>query len=211
MEQVVGYFDVLNMHYAGTNTEARESITTAFVKPIRFVAVKHADLKCEVFPDSLVMGCNPEFLETYIQIVQGLYRNWCANYVLVRGGIAYGEIESISGSFEKRLPSVIDGMKMVRLNGPALADAYRLTENAVPGMLCFLTPVIAEVIKLNVPALVTAENPHSLVWFDSGNAEGYSSIFRMMLERTELHLRKAETHILATIDFLEQYTQDGTK
>lgn len=211
MDQVVGYFDVLNMQYAGTNTEAKESIATAFVKPIRFVAVKHSDLKCEVFPDSMVMGCNPEFLEPFLRIVQGLYRNWCANYVLVRGGIAYGEIESITGFFEKNLPTVADGMKMVRLSGPALADAYRLTESDVPGMLCFFTPSLAEVIQLNAPELVTEKNPHSLVWFDSGNAGAYSSIFRRMLERTELHLRKAETHILATIQFIEHYTQEGTK
>ncbi len=199
------------MHYTGTNAEVKESIVTAFLKPIRFVTAKYPDLKCEVFPDSLVLGCDPEFLETFLQIVRGMYRNWCANYILVRGGIAYGEIDSMSGFFEKSLLSLTNGMKMVRLNGPALADAYRLTEGEVPGMLCFFTPLLREVIRGNAPELITEDIPQSLVWFDSGNSAGYSSIFRMMLERTEPHLRKAAPHILATIEFIEHHTLNESK
>jgi|GEM_PF-4532930 len=204
MEYLVGYFDVLNMHVDGMNDEVGAGIAEAFLKPLHFTASRHPKLRLEVFADSLVTGCEPAMVGELLTAVCELYRTWCTDYILVKGSVVLGEVDAVSGSFEKILLEKLQKIKMHRLSGPAVIEAFSLAEASAPGMWCLVSPRIGELIRQQHPAFLSEMVPAALNWIDPENIESYEHLFREMLTRQELYLEKLEPHIHATLRFFEQ-------
>ena len=208
MEYLVGYFDVLNMHVTGMNDEVGASISGAFIKPLHFILSRHPHVRLEVFSDSLVTGCEPALIEDLLAMVSDLYRTWSADYILVKGGIVLGEIDSISGSFEKMLLNKLQKIRMHRLSGPAVIEAYKLSEIEFPGMCCFVNPHAEELIRAQAPGLLTNLEPVVLNWLDPEKVGSYQNLFREMLNRQELYIKTLKPHILATLEFIDRFRNE---
>ncbi len=203
MRHIVGYFEVLNMQFIAENPDLQNTLLSAFIRPVTFIATDHPDLKFELFPDSMVLGCVPESLGDFVRILQRLFRNWSTNYLIVRGGVVSGQADVMSGAFEKVLVKELSGIHMWRFSGPAVVNAYHLSQSDVMGMVCLLSPDIAELTRAIDPAIVTHASPQRFVWPDPNHLESYVEVYNKMLNKNEIHLRQMKPHIEATIQFIE--------
>jgi len=204
MRHIIGYFEVLNMQFVAENTELHETYLSSFIRPVRFIASDHPDLKFELFSDSMVLGCIPESLEEFIGIIQRLFRNWSMDYLIVRGGVVSGQADAISGSFEKILVKELSGIQMWRFSGPAVVNAYQVTQSIAYGMICLLSPELVERTDIIDPTVVTHASPYRLFWPDPDHLESYVEIYQKMLKKSEIHLQRMTPHIEATVKFIEE-------
>lgn len=205
MEYLVGCFDVLNMQVTGMNDEIGGDISGAFIKPLRFILARHPGIRVEVFYDSLVAGCEPAFTKEMVVMVSELFRAWCVDYILVKGALVLGEIDSVSGSFEKMLLDKLQKIRMHRLSGQAVVEAYKLSAHAYPGMCCLVNPQAEEFIRAQAPGFLGEMNPVILNWVESKKIESYQKLFQEMLESQELYVRELRPHIFATLQFINQF------
>ncbi len=205
MEYFVGYFEMVNMQYAGANVGLAQSLGNAFIKPIGYVAIRNPEIRFEAFEDSLVMGVEADDVDQFLEVLRSLYAAWSMSYLLVRGGVAFGEVDSVEGAFRKELLNQYQQIDMYRISGRPVIQAFRLVELDTPGMVCFLTPLTREIIEYQYPERIYGTNPSSYIWLEPARVEQFTELFTDMLGRPESHLQKSRPHIEATLEFLEYY------
>lgn len=200
MNLLVGYFEITATKY--NSDKNAQSLDAAFTKPVAFLARRYPDLIFEVFEDSVVLSGSRDQISVFIETIQGLFTSWSADYILVRGGISYGEISHISDPFTKMLHVNLNNLPMRRIEGPGLNMAYQESASNGPGMICLVTKEAAHLI-MSVRPEALSKDRDQLIWIESTQLESFRHIFQLMLLDEFMAMPSVESTILGTIDFLD--------
>ncbi len=200
MQYFVGYFEIIATKYSADKNA--ESLDGAFTKPIAYLAKRYPGVLMEVFEDSLILGGPADILPDIIDTIRGLYKSWSADYILVNGGVSYGEVEHLSDPFYRAFHYHLEKVVMRRVSGPAVHLAFSTSQLNKPGMLCRVHPLASAKISEKHPEVLGMEGSQ-LIWIDPEKLDSYQHIFQLMLLDDTMLTPTAEAVIIGTLDFLD--------
>lgn len=89
---IVGFFDILGTREAVLQDRFSDLTALDFAGPAGIAAELIPSMRFAVFSDSVIASAESGDERSFLKAVALMYGQWFADFVLVRGGIAVGEI-----------------------------------------------------------------------------------------------------------------------
>jgi hypothetical protein len=140
------FFDILGTKYkvkTGTFT-AYESLD--FSNPSCLMAKKFPSINMSVFSDSVIIACKPEDVDSLLQAIMFLYKNWFGDRILVRGGMALGKLAYATFPELDEMFNTLENLSFTRVYGESLVDAVTVEGRSGPGAVLYLHPSVRDII-----------------------------------------------------------------
>ena len=195
------FFDILGTKYkvkTGTFT-AYESLD--FSNPSCLMAKKFPSVNMSVFSDSVITACKPEEIDSLLQAITFLYKNWFGDKILVRGGmalgkLAYASIPELDERFNK-----LDNLSFTRVYGESLVDAVMMEGRSGPGAVLYLHPSVKEIIP---DEYIGEAHVDFLNWMKPGDRKWVIEYCQQMMDGSKSAEEKK--HLKSTLFLLEKCT-----
>jgi len=173
-----------------------------FSNVVGAAAMKNPDFGFAVFSDATVISAPEDKADRLVAKVSFLFSNWLCEDLLVRGGLALGEIiwlnePSVDADFS-RLPN----FRYARVYGKAFSEAVEIERSSGPGSVCYLSQAVADRLSAASPLYVLPGITPMLVWPDRATASFFHGLLKPDLERDQSAAERR--HIAATRWYLDQ-------
>ncbi len=136
---IVAFLDVLGTKEAVMSGRFSDIQALDFVGPAGVAASFFKDLRFAVFSDSIVISAAEGCETQLVQALSMMYGNWFSDFVLVRGGIAIGDICWVDQPGVDERFRRLRNLSFARLYGSGLVRAYEIEERSGPGAICYLS------------------------------------------------------------------------
>lgn len=200
---LVGFFDILGTKEAVMSDRFSDLVALDFVGPVGAAAKLFPSLRYAVFSDSVIVsaeeGNEPEFLRA----VQFMYGQWYSDFILVRGGIAEGEIRWVDHKPVDEMFNSFPNLMYARVYGKGLVIAADLEQRSGPGSIAFLTEPAANLISSVSPDSVLPGATPMLCWASERGANILVGYSQGNLEH-ESSQGSGRRHAQATLFYWEQ-------
>lgn len=201
-ESVTAYLDVLGF---SLKKEAKdmEMVLLDFAGPLVVVANTFGNIRFNIFSDCAFVSTSIENAAQLLSSIRWAFKEWTADSILVRGGIALGSYKEIHGTLDEITPRNLFGSIFA---GSAVTEAVRL-ESSGTGALLFASNECAEFYKSeygeplfyrpNARVIGWSDNAGTLYWF-----VGVSLLRLLKILSTEDGLRHSATpHLLSNVNY----------
>src|SRR5207248_2831494 len=92
VDQYVAFLDVLGTTELVNRGEFNDWRSLDFANPVGVVAGRFPNMRFAVFSDSVVVSCPEDQPRDLLRALCFIYGQWYSDYILVRGGLTFGEI-----------------------------------------------------------------------------------------------------------------------
>jgi hypothetical protein len=200
---IVGFFDILGTREAVLHDRFSDLTALDFAGPAGIAAELIPSMRFAVFSDSVIASAESGDERSFLKAVALMYGQWFADFVLVRGGIAVGEIrwvdyEAVDKHFRK-----CKNLACARVYGKGLVLAHELEQRSGPGAISYLTEQAAAALSAIEPNAVLPGISPALCWASEREATtllGYSTV-NLEHEPDESAARR---HAIATQSYWQQ-------
>ena len=136
-DQLVAFCDLLGTAARIKSGSFSPLTSLDFANPIGVAAMDAPGMRFAVFSDSCIISCPPEDPRALLSVLTFLSRNWHADGMLVRGGVALGAIDWVDHPTDK-LFDRLQNLSLSRVFGAGLVDAYETERKSGPGAVIFV-------------------------------------------------------------------------
>lgn len=150
-----------------------------FAGPVGLAARLHPEVRFAVFSDSVIFSAEDEHAESFLSAIRYMYGQWYADFVLVRGGIAEGEMRWVDYEPADSLFKSCANLMCARVYGKGLVLAHELEQRCGPGAIAYLTERAASRLAAIAPNAVLDGVSPMLCWASEREAKtllGYSEV-----------------------------------
>jgi hypothetical protein len=203
---LVGFFDILGTRDAVMKDRFSDLMALDFVGPAGLAAHLFPTVRFAAFSDSVIVSADTGYEEDFLKAVSVMYGQWYADFVLVRGGIAEGEIRWVDYTPVDEMFSKLSNLMFARVYGKGLVLAYELEQKSGPGAIPYLTERAADVFIQIEPNSVLPGVTPMLCWASEREANviaGYAQV-NLEHEPNEGHGRR---HAIATSHYWSQVNE----
>jgi hypothetical protein len=194
---LVGFFDILGTREAVIGGRFSDLTALDFSGPPGLAATVFPSIRVAVFSDSVVVSAEDSDERSFLGAVALMYGQWNADFVLVRGGIATGDIRWVDYKPADEVFSTCRNFVCSRVYGSALVLAYELEQRSGPGAIPFLSELAANILSDLEPNAVLGGIVPMLCWATEREANTLLGYAEVNLEH-ELNQGAARRHGLAT-------------
>lgn len=200
---LVGFFDILGTRDAVLRGRFSDLTALDFAGPAGLAAKFFPAVRVAVFSDSVIISAEAGDERSFLGAVALMYGQWYADFILVRGGIAEGDIRWVEHEPADNLFETCRNFLCARVYGSGLVHAYELEQRSGPGAIAYLTEsAAASLLALDVSAVLPGIAP-MLCWANGREANillGYSNTN----VKLEPDAGAARRHALATQFYWQQ-------
>jgi hypothetical protein len=200
---LVGFFDILGTRDAVLKGRFSDHVALDFSGPAGLAAREFSSVRVAVFSDSVILTAEAGAERDFLGAVGLMYGQWNADLILVRGGIAQGDIRWVDHEPVDSLFGKCKNFQCSRVYGDGLVHAYELEQKSGPGAIPFLTEAAANVLcSIDENSVILGATP-MLCWANQREAEILMLYAKAGVERV-LDTGNARRHALATRFYWEQ-------
>ncbi len=200
---LVGFFDILGTRDAVMKDRFSDLTALDFVGPVGIAAKLFPSLRFAVFSDSVIVSAEGGDETSFIKAVSVMYGQWFSDFVLVRGGVAEGEIRWVDHKPVDKMFARFPNLMFARVYGKALILAHELEQRSGPGAIPYLTEQASSVIeKVESNAVLPGVTP-MLCWATEKEAIVLAGYAQVNLEH-EPHEGHGRRHAIATRHYWDQ-------
>lgn len=145
---LIGFFDILGTREAVLGGRFSDLTALDFSGPAGLAAKFFPSIRVGVFSDSVVVSADDGDERSFLGAVALMYGQWYADFVLVRGGVAVGEIRWVEHKPADELFAANKNFACSRVYGSGLVWAYELEQRSGPGAIPFLTELAADRLSI---------------------------------------------------------------
>jgi hypothetical protein len=195
------FFDILGTKYkVKTDTfTAYESLD--FSNPSCLMAKKFPSINMSVFSDSVITACKPEEIDSLLEAITFLYKNWFSDKILVRGGMALGKLAYASFPELDEMFSNLENLSFTRVYGQSLVDAITVEGRSGPGAVLYLHHSVREIIP---DEYVGEGHVDFLNWMKPKDRKWVIEYCQQMMDETKNV--EEQRHLKSTLFLLEKCT-----
>ncbi len=201
MQYLVAFCDLLGTAARIRSGSFNRLISLDFANPVGLAAMAAPAMRFAVFSDSCIFSCPPDEARSFVSVLAFLSRNWFADGMLVRGGVACGEVEWVDNSVDERFRQLTN-LSFSRVFGVGLLDAYE-TEKSRPGAVIFIHESAIPALDLPTQSFVVQTSPPILNWYDERLARHYLEF----LERSE-HQKSGSAERQRQVEATHMYVKE---
>lgn len=178
-EYITAFLDLL-----GTRTQVRDGSfgdtdVLDFVNPVGVAAARLPGVYCAAFSDSVVIAAPVEKVRDFLIALAFVHRQWFADGLLVRGGVATGSfVWTHRDDLDDLLFGSATNFRYARVYGTSFVAAQELESRAGPGALCTLSCSARNTLAAMLPASILDGPASYLVWSDPRSVGWHASYFR---------------------------------
>src|ERR1700675_538946 len=92
MPNLVAFLDILGTTEMVSKNQFTDLVSLDFANPVGVAARFCPNLRFAVFSDSVIISSISRDAEQFLKALAFLYGQWFADYILVRGAVARGEV-----------------------------------------------------------------------------------------------------------------------
>jgi hypothetical protein len=200
---LVGFFDILGTRDAVLKGRFSDHIARDFSGPAGLAAREFSSVRVAVFSDSVIVTAEAGAERAFLGAVGLMYGQWNADLILVRGGIAQGDIRWVDHESVDNLFGKYKNFQCSRIYGDGLVHAYELEQRSGPGAVAFLTESAANVLcTIDENSVMLGATP-MLCWANQREAEILLNYAKAGVDR-EPEAGNARRHARATLFYWEQ-------
>lgn len=200
---LIGFFDILGTKEAVMTDRFSDLHALDFAAPASVAAQYFPSLRVAVFSDSVIISAEKGSEIDFVKAIALMYSQWWADFILVRGGIAFGDIRWVDYETSDKIFRNCSNLACARVYGKGLVLAYELEQRAGPGAIPYLTEQAAGIIsKVNKNCVLPGVSL-MLSWAPKKRAEMLSKYAEIYLEHQPQE-GAARRHGLATKHYWEQ-------
>lgn len=200
---LVGFFDILGTREAVMGDRFSDLTALDFAGPAGLAASLYPSVRFAVFSDSVIASAEMGDESTFLRAIALMYGQWYADFILVRGGIAEGEMRWIDYEPVDSLFRKCKNLMCARVYGKGLVLAHELEQRSGPGALAYLTERAATAIaKLEPNAVLPGVTP-MLCWASEQKAELLVKYIDVYLDH-EPNESVARRHAIGTKHYWDQ-------
>ena len=144
---LVGFLDILGTKEAVMRNSFSDLVALDFVGAVGAAAKLFPSLRYAVFSDSVIVSAEEDNAPEFLRAIQYIYGQWYADFILVRGGIAEGEIQWVDHKPVDEMFNQFSNLMYARVYGKGLVLAADLEQRSGPGAIAFLTEPAAALIS----------------------------------------------------------------
>lgn len=208
MDSLVAFFDILGTKELVKRSEFSDFHSLDFANPVGVMALRYPKIRFAAFSDSVVVSCEPEDTRDFLSVLNLLYTNWFADFIFVRGGLAFGEIRWVDEqSVDKHFRNA-KNFACARLYGSALVDAHELQEKSGPGMVCFVSEAASRILQDAISNVVLVGPTNVLVWPTAGEIAHLYKVFELLLKNAS-YPAEFRRHVRATKEYMTAMEKGG--
>lgn len=200
---LIGFFDILGTKAAISSGRFSDLTSLDFAGPACLAAKLFPNIRISIFSDSVIVSAESGNYHDFLKAVSLMYGNWWADFILVRGGIAEGEIRWIDYEPIDAIFSSCKNLSCSRVYGEGLVLAFETEQRSGPGAIPYLTEIAAcslsEVEKNSVLQGVTP----MFCWASQKRAELLLKSASLNSDY-EIQQGNGRRHALATRSYWEQ-------
>ena len=200
---LVGFFDILGTKDAVMGDRFSDLFALDFVGPVGAAAKLFPTLRYAVFSDSVIVSAEQGNETAFLQAIQYMYGQWYADFILVRGGIAEGEIRWVDHKPVDEMFNQLPNLMYARVYGKGLVIAAELEQRSGPGSIAFLTEPAAKLISSVSPNSVLPGTTPMLCWASEREANTLVGYSQVNLDQ-EPNQGAGRRHAQATLFYWEQ-------
>lgn len=126
------------------NDRFSDFVSLDFVGPVAVAARYYPKLRFAVFSDSVIVSAEDGDERIFLRAVTYISGQWLADYILVRGGIAVGDIRWVDSKMNDEMFRTFQNLMYARVYGKALILAHDIEQKSGPGAITFLTDIAAQ-------------------------------------------------------------------
>jgi len=191
---ITAFFDILGTKYkvkTGTFTDY-ESLD--FSNTACLMAKKFPSINVSIFSDSIIVFCKKAHLNDLLDTIAFLYQSWFSDLILVRGGVAYGELIHITSPELDDNFKDLKNLSLTRIYGKSLVDAVLTEKKSGPGAMCFMHSSMHSII----PEHYRGQGPVEFIdWLTPQENKWIFEYCENMLEQSQNS--KEKKHLKATL------------
>lgn len=183
---LIGFFDILGTKAAISSGRFSDLTSLDFAGPACLAAKLFPNIRISIFSDSVIVSAESGNYHDFLKAVSLMYGNWWADFILVRGGIAEGEIRWIDYEPIDTIFSSCKNLSCSRVYGEGLVLAFETEQRSGPGAIpyfdrncCLLT------FGSRKKQCVARSNPYVLL--------GIPKTSRAIVKECQLELRLRDT------------------
>jgi hypothetical protein len=200
---LIGFFDILGTREAVLDGRFSDLISLDFAGPAGLAARFFPTVRVAAFSDSVIISAEDGDEKSFLGAVALMYGQWYADFVLVRGGVALGDIRWVEHKPADDLFGVNKNFVCSRVYGTGLVWAYELEQRSGPGAIPFLTEPAAErLLTLDSMSVINGITP-MLCWATEREATTLLGYAQVNLEH-EPNQGAARRHGQATRSYWQQ-------
>jgi hypothetical protein len=200
---LVGFFDILGTREAIMSDRFSDLISLDFAGPVGLAARLHENVRFAVFSDSVIFSGEEDDAASFFSAVRSMYGQWYADFILVRGGIAEGEIRWVDYEPADALVRHCSNLMCSRVYGKGLVHAHELEQRCGPGAIAYLTERAASKLAEVDPNAVLGGISPMLCWASEREAKAILGYSGVNLEH-ESNEGAARRHALGTHHYWQQ-------
>ena len=149
-----------------------------FANPIGVAAAAAPEMRFVVFSDSSIITCPVDHAASFVSVLAFLTRQWGADGMLVRGGVAAGHVEWVDDWTDKPFRA-LPNLSLSRVFGLALLNAYETEQKSGAGAMIFLHNTAVEVLSSIDESFVVPTSPPILTCCDEDLAGRYPKVMEL--------------------------------
>jgi len=200
VDQFVAFLDVLGTTEMVNRGEFSDWRSLDFANPVGLAARIFPHMRFAVFSDSVVVSCPEDKPEDLLKSLSFLYGQWYSDYVLVRGGVTFGEIWWVDHPPSDELFRPLHNFMYARVYGRGLISAHQLEQRSGPGALCFADDLASHRLASANALYILEGQTDALVLADRKGVDYWAQVFSLWRshdstkDEERRHLRATEEH-----------------
>jgi|GEM_PF-3624988 len=147
MNHFAAYFDILGTKDLVSHGEFSDLHALDFSGAVFVAAHNFPNSRFAAFSDCVILTTPSNAPEEFLDILKLLCENWLSDGILVRGGIALGDVKWVDDDHVDKLMSQHNNLRCARVYGTALNEAVEIERSSGPGILAFASDAAAECIR----------------------------------------------------------------
>jgi hypothetical protein len=201
-ESFVAYLDILGTKDLVSHGKFSDAHALDFTGAAVAAAAKFQSARFAAFSDCVILSTPAARPLDLVGILCFLFGNWFSDGILVRGGVAVGEIQWVD---EKTDPTFhkLKNFSFARVYGKALSEAVEIERSSGPGVLPFAADAVADRFEDTAPRSVLRLSSNVLRCFEWKDHDKWTGFLGIYLAHTDSS--EARKHIRSTQRVLELF------
>lgn len=166
MNHFAAYFDILGTKDLVHSGEFSDLHALDFSGAVFIAAHEYPNSRFATFSDCVIVTTPSSAPKEFLDVLRLLCGNWMADGILVRGGIALGDVKWVDHGHIDKLINSHHNLRCARVYGAALNEAVEIERSSGPGILAFASDTAAEYIRQVEPESVLALSSNIIRHFE---------------------------------------------
>lgn len=191
---VVAYIDILGFSEK-KNGDDIEDCLLDFSGPLILASREYSEVRFNIFSDCAFISASEDNADDVLSALRFAFKQWVADGILVRGGIAMGKYDEINSAAQKIAPhNTICSI----FSGTAVVAAVRL-EGSGPGALLFTDKECAEFYSQKYGEPIFTLKDQKIIWWSDENDSLFCFAGHSILRLLKLLSSSSDKKIIESI------------